>query len=57
MEHVNASGKLEDRAEFVLFSGVIGEAYTKLYTPVIPLKDELELRGIQELYKGYGFSI
>ncbi len=57
VEHVNASGSLEDRAEFILFSGVIGEAYTKLYTPVIPLKDELELRGIQELYKGYGFSI
>lgn len=50
MNHVNATGREEDRAEFILFSGVIGEAYTKLYTPIIPLKDELELRGIERLY-------
>lgn len=50
MEHVNATGKTEDRAEFILFSGAIGKTYIKLYAPVIPLKDELELRGIDELY-------
>lgn len=50
MNHVNAMGREEDRAEFILFSGVIWEAYTKLYTPIIPLKDELELRGIERLY-------
>ena len=50
MNHVNAIGDEKDRAEFVPFSGAIGEAYTKLYKPVIPLKDELELRGMQLLY-------
>lgn len=44
--HVNASGKEEGRAKFLLFQGAIGVAYTKLYTPIIPIKDELQLRGI-----------
>lgn len=48
--HVNASGTLKGRAEFILFKGAIGVAYTKLYTPVLPLKDELELRGIDSLH-------
>lgn len=49
--HVNASGEKEERAEFILFEGAIGVAYTKLYTPVIPMKDELQLRGIELLYE------
>lgn len=48
--HVNASGAPEGRAKFIFFKGAIGVAYTKLYTPVLPLKDELELRGIDNLY-------
>lgn len=48
--HVNASGKQEDRAVFRLFKGAIGVAYMKLYTPVLPLKDELQLRGIESLH-------
>ncbi len=47
--HVNASGKIEKRAEFILFEGAIGVAYMKLYTPNIPMKDELQLRGIEQL--------
>lgn len=49
--HVNAIGKTENRAKFILFEGVIGNAYAKLYTPVLPIKDELKLRGIELLYK------
>lgn len=49
--HVNASGKEEDRAEFILFEGAIGVAYMKLYTPIIPLKDELQLRGIDLFFE------
>ena len=53
-EHVNASGPKKNRAEFILFEGAIGNAYMKLYTPVLPLKDELELRGIKYLMKKRG---
>ena len=49
--HVNASVEEEGRAEFILFTGAIGVAYTKLYTPILPMKDELELRGIESFYK------
>lgn len=47
--HVNAVGRVENRAEFILFEGAIGVAYMKLYTPNIPMKDELQLRGIEML--------
>ena len=50
-EHVNAYGNLQDRAEFILFEGAIGTAYMKLYTPVLPMKDEMDLRGIGRLRK------
>ncbi len=49
--HVNASGPKEGRAEFILFKGAIGVAYTKLYTPILPRKDELDLRGISSLHQ------
>lgn len=49
--HVNASGKEEGRAMFLLFQGAIGVAYTKLYTPIIPIKDELQLRGIDNFFR------
>ena len=46
-EHVAASGAPENRAQFILFEGAIGNAYMKMYTPVMPIKDELMLRGDQ----------
>ncbi|MDO4168377.1 MAG: hypothetical protein Q4D45_00640 [Lachnospiraceae bacterium] len=49
--HVNAIGNKTSRTKFILFEGAIGIAYTKLYTPIIPMKDELKLRGIELLYK------
>lgn len=49
--HVNASGTKAGRAEFILYKGAIGVAYTKLYTPILPRKDELELKGINGLYR------
>ena len=48
-EHVSASGKKENRPKFILFEGAIGNAYMKMYTPVMPLKDELMLRGIERI--------
>lgn len=42
-EHVLSSGKQEVRPELELYTGAIGRAYTQLYTPLIPKKDELEL--------------
>lgn len=41
--HVLSAGKKEKRPEFILFTGAIGEAYTQLYMPVMPRKDENEL--------------
>ena len=49
-DHVNASGRKENRAEFILFEGAVGVAYVKLYTPILPIKDELQLRGLDDLY-------
>lgn len=47
--HVCNSGDSHNRAEYILFEGAIGRAYTQLYTPVIPLKDELNLRRVNDL--------
>lgn len=41
--HVMQAG--QPRAEYEFFSGATGAAYTKLYTPIIPYKDELAARG------------
>lgn len=43
--HVCNSGREDNRAQYVLFEGAIGRAYTQLYMPVLPYKDELTLRG------------
>lgn len=43
--HIRSAGSESNRAEYKLFEGAIGRAYTQLYTPVMPIKDELELRG------------
>ncbi len=43
------SGDENNRAEYVLFEGAIGRAYTQLFTPIMPYKDELKLRGIDQM--------
>lgn len=41
--HVLSAGDKDNRPELELYTGAIGRAYTQLYTPLIPKKDELEL--------------
>lgn len=43
--HILNIGKKDEWAEYVLFVGAIGSAYTKLYTPIMPYKDELKALG------------
>lgn len=38
-EHILENGK--NRPNLILFQGAIGRAYTQMYTPIIPLKDEV----------------
>ena len=40
--HVLNIGPPEKRPELLLFTGAVGRAYTQLYTPLMPQKDELE---------------
>lgn len=42
-KHVINIGEEKTRPELVLFTGAIGAAYTKLYTPLIARKDENEM--------------
>ena len=44
--NVTNSGLSNNRAKYLLFQGAIGRAYNQLYAPVIPLKDELDYRGV-----------
>ena len=44
--HVCDSGTEDSRAQFVLYEGAIGRAYTQLYGSVLPYKDELTIRGV-----------
>lgn len=39
--HVLSIGPRHARPEMLLFTGAVGRAYTQLYTPLIPQKDEL----------------
>lgn len=41
-EHILSFGKVGN-PELILYTGAIGAAFEKLYSPVIPMKDELEL--------------
>lgn len=41
--HVLMAGPQKSRPEFILFTGAIGTAYTRLFTPLLPVKDEHEL--------------
>lgn len=42
-EHVIGIGRCGKRPQLVLFTGALGTAYTKLYTPLLPKKDEQEM--------------
>lgn len=42
-KHVMGIGSEEKRPQLILFTGAIGTAYTKLYTPLLPRKDENEM--------------
>ena len=42
-EHVLNIGEKSKRPKLVLFTGAIGTAYTKLFTPLILQKDENEM--------------
>lgn len=42
-KHILSFGKNEINPRMNLFHGVIGEAYIRLYRPLIPFKDELEM--------------
>lgn len=42
-KHILSCGAVEERPNFVLFTGAIGETYMKLYKPAISHKDENEL--------------
>ncbi len=39
--HVLKIGAISTQPELLLFSGAVGRAYTQLYTPLIPQKDEI----------------
>ena len=41
--HILMAGPQKSRPEFILFTGAIGTAYTRLFTPLLPVKDEHEL--------------
>ena len=41
LKHVMNIGSKASRPEMLLFTGAIGRAYTQLYTPLLPKKDEL----------------
>lgn len=43
-KQVLSTGDSKMRPKLILFTGAIGKAYMKLYTPIMPLKDEDELR-------------
>lgn len=45
-DHIIDEGPLDKRAEYEFFVGALGCAYVKLYTPVVPYKDELSAVGI-----------
>lgn len=42
-KHVLNIGAMNKRPDLILFTGAIGTAYTKLFTPLLPQKDENEM--------------
>lgn len=49
--HICDSGDEENQAKYELFQGAIGRAYTQLFTPLMPYKDELALRGFPDSFR------
>ncbi len=49
--HICNVGDIDNRASFQLFEGAVGKAYDQLYTPLLPLKDELELMGMLKRFE------
>ncbi len=43
-----SSGDKNNIAEHILFTGAIGRAYTKMYTPFMPQKDILDMLGVYD---------
>lgn len=56
--HIIHIGPKEKRSTYVSFVGAVGLAYVKLYTPLIPYKDELAALGFSptDLYKKHSRS-
>lgn len=52
-DHVIEIGNQDKRAKYEFFVGAVGLAYIKLYTPLIPYKDELAAFGVSptDVYK------
>lgn len=48
-KHILSAGASGKRPEMVLPTGAVGKAYIQLYTPIMPLKDEDELRMGQKM--------
>ena len=44
-QYTNA-GNTNNRAKHILFTGAVGRAYTKMYTPLMPQKDILNMLGV-----------
>lgn len=42
-KHVLSIGERKKRPQLILFTGAIGTAYNRLYTPLLPRKDENEM--------------
>jgi deoxycytidylate deaminase/dephospho-CoA kinase len=43
LSHVLGSGVKEKRPKVTLFSGAVGQAFHRLYDPILPYKDEMEV--------------
>ena len=52
-KHIINSGPEKTWAKYELFTGAVGAAYVKLYTPVLPYKDELAILNFapRDIYK------
>ena len=42
LNHILSSGPQELRPKVILFQGAVGQAFHKLYDPILPFKDEIE---------------
>lgn len=42
LQHILRSGSADNRPDVILFQGAVGQAYHRLYDPVLPYKDEVK---------------